>query len=70
MDKNLRQIFSRNLLMIMQERNLNRTQLASGIGCEISTISKWLTMRNEPTLTYIYKLTQFLNCTFEDLMQD
>ena len=70
MEKDLRKTFSRNLLMIMEERGLNQTQLAEGIGTSCSHVSKWIKMKSEPTLTYIYKITKFLNCTFEDLMQD
>lgn len=70
MENDIRHIFSRNLRMLMQEQNKDGKQLAKGLGCRPSTVSKWLNMKTEPTLTYIYKLTQFLNCTFEDLMQD
>ncbi len=56
--------------MIMDEREKNQTQLAEGIGTSCSHVSKWIKMKSEPTLSYIYKITKFLNCTFEDLMQD
>lgn len=62
--------FSSNLIGLMNERGVNRMQLARALQVSDSAVSKWILMQREPTLTNIYKITQYLKCTFEDLVQD
>lgn len=66
----LRENFSSNLDMILKEKGINRMELSRRLGCSTSTVSKWFKCKTEPTLSYILKITQVLNCTFEDLVQD
>ncbi len=66
----LREKFSSNLQMILQERSINRLELSRRLGCSSATVSKWFKCKTEPTMSYLFKITQVLNCTFEDLVQD
>jgi transcriptional regulator with XRE-family HTH domain len=66
----LKKNFSSNLMQMMDERGVNRSQLARALQVSDSAVSKWLLMKREPTLSNIYKIIQYLKCTFEDLVQD
>ncbi len=69
-DEQIKKNFSSNLLHMMGERGVNRVQLARALQVSDSAVTKWLLMQREPTLLNIQKITQFLNCTFEELIQD
>lgn len=68
--KTIREIFSSNLIMILEDQGINRNDFAKRLGCSCSTVSKWLTCKTEPTLSYIIKITRVLNCTLDDLVQE
>ncbi len=62
--------FSKNLKILMKERNLKQIQIAQAVGCSKGTVSKWLNAKIEPGLIYLAKLTKILECTFEELISD
>ena len=62
--------FSKNLKILMNERNLKQVQVAEALGCNKGTVSKWLNGKIEPGLVYIAKLLKILDCSFEELISD
>ncbi len=62
--------FSKNLKILMKERNLKQVQIAQAVGCNKGTVSKWLNAKIEPGLIYLAKLTKILDCTFEELISE
>lgn len=70
MEKNYKKIFSENLRALMKENKLTAREIAYAIGCDETTISKWLLMKSEPTLSNICKLCEFFKCKYEELLDE
>lgn len=61
--------FIQNLEKIMQEKNLNRSQLAKGMGVAPSTVNSWFNRSAENiTLKTLKKLATFLDCSIDSLV--
>lgn len=61
--------FIENLEKIMQEKNLNRSQLAKGMGVAPSTVNSWFNRSAENiTLKTLKKLATFLDCSIDSLV--
>lgn len=60
--------FARNLKIYLREKNLKQNAFAKLVGVSATCVSKWLLQQREPTLSNIYKITEVLNCSFEDLI--
>lgn len=58
-----------NLTELMQEKNINRSELAKHIGVSPSTINSWYNRSCENiSLQTLLKLTSFFNITMEELV--
>ena len=61
--------FIHNLEQKMIEKNLNRSQLARGMGVAPSTVNSWFNRSAENmTLKTLKKLAAFLECTIDELV--
>ena len=61
--------FKNNLKNLIEKSNLNNNQLSIKLGISRSTISKYLNGTREPSLETIEKLTEALNCSYDDLLK-
>jgi DNA-binding Xre family transcriptional regulator len=61
--------FLSNLEKKMNEKNLNKSQLAKGMGVAPSTVNSWFNRSAENiTLKTLKKLAAFLECTIDELV--
>ena len=61
--------FIKNLEKKMQEKNLNKSQLARGMGVAPSTVNSWFNRSAENiTLKTLRKLADFLDCSIDSLV--
>lgn len=61
--------FINNLEKKMQEKNLNKSQLARGMGVAPSTVNSWFNRSAENiTLKTLRKLADFLECSIDSLV--
>lgn len=61
--------FIKNLEKKMQEKNLNKSQLARGMGVAPSTVNSWFNRSAENiTLKTLKKLAEFLDCSIDSLV--
>lgn len=61
--------FIKNLEKKMQEKNLNKSQLARGMGVAPSTVNSWFHRSAENiTLRTLKKLAEFLDCSIDSLV--
>ena len=60
--------FAENLKLLMQETNVNQVMLANEIKISQSAISAWLLNKKEPSITSLWLLADFFNCTVDELI--
>lgn len=61
--------FLNNLEKKMNEKNLNKSQLAKGMGVAPSTVNSWFNRSAENiTLKTLKKLADFLDCSIDSLV--
>jgi len=61
--------FINNLEKKMREKNLNKSQLARGMGVAPSTVNSWFNRSAENiTLKTLRKLADFLECSIDSLV--
>lgn len=61
--------FIKNLEKKMQEKNLNKSQLARGMGVAPSTVNSWFNRSAENiTLKTLKKLAEYLDCSIDSLV--
>lgn len=60
--------FSENLKQLMKESKINQVQLSKEIGVAQSAISAWLLNKKEPSITSLWLLANFFNCTVDELI--
>ncbi len=70
MEKDYKKIFSENLRTLMKVNDVTGKEIAQAIGCAEGTISKWLLMKREPTLSNFCKLCEFFKCKYEELLDE
>lgn len=61
--------FKENLKKLIIKNDLNNNQLAIKIGVSRSLITHYLNGSKEPSLETIEKLTEALNCSYDDLLK-
>lgn len=59
---------SENLRQLMKEAGVNQVQLSNRIGVAQSAISAWLLNKKEPSITSLWLLADFFNCTVDELI--
>lgn len=57
-----------NIKQLMKSENLTQMQLASKIYVGQSTISEWLTGKNEPSIESLWKLADFFDVSVDFLI--
>lgn len=60
--------FSENLRQLMKENCVNQVQLSKEIGVAQSAISAWLLNKKEPSITSLWLLADYFNCTVDFLI--
>ena len=61
-------IFSENLRLLMKEYNVNQVKLADDIHISQSAVSAWLLNKKEPSITSLWLLADYFNCTVDELI--
>ena len=51
------------------EKHLNQKQFAKKLGVPQDTLSKWETGKITPSLKYLYRMEELLQCTLKDLFE-
>lgn len=57
------------LKVVLAEKNLSNKWLATELGKDQATISKWCTNTNQPGLEMLYKIANVLEVPVADLLQ-
>lgn len=60
--------FSENLRLLMKQSKINQVKLSSEIGVAQSAISAWLLNKKEPSITSLWLLANYFNCTIDELV--
>ncbi len=60
--------FSDNLRLLMKEYGVNQVKLANDINISQSAISAWLLNKKEPSITSLWLLADYFNCTVDELI--
>lgn len=60
-------MFDKVLRDLMNESNLNISQLATKTGIPRTTINNWLNQQRNPKIEYLQTLSKFFNCTIDYL---
>ena len=61
-------MFGESLKNIRLSKGLSQKELANILTVSFQTISHWESNYSEPDLTTLKRLTEVLNCSYEDLM--
>lgn len=60
--------FAENLKLLMKETNINQVKLAKEINISQSAISAWLLNKKEPSITSLWLLADYFNCSVDELI--
>jgi transcriptional regulator with XRE-family HTH domain len=60
--------FRQNLKSLRLERKMSQSQLASLIGVSQQCVSEWESGNNEPSLSSLWKLSDVLEITIDELV--
>lgn len=60
--------FSENLRLLMKEYKVNQVKLSKEIGVAQSAISAWLLNKKEPSITSLWLLADFFDCSVDALI--
>lgn len=60
--------FSDILKQLMKESSVNQVKLSKDIGVSQSAISAWLLNKKEPSITSLWLLADYFNCTVDELI--
>ncbi len=60
--------FSNNLKRLMYESSLNQVKLSKEIGIAQSAISAWLLDKKEPSITSLWLLADYFQCSVDELI--
>lgn len=61
--------FSENLHLLMKEYGVNQVKLAKDIKIPQRAISAWLSNKKEPSITSLWLLADYFNCTVDGLIE-
>lgn len=64
------EIFSKNLLSILERRGMNQTELAEKMGVSDAAVSYWLSGAKTPRMDKLVKLAKLLNVTIHTLTDE
>lgn len=60
--------FSKNLKQLMKDNNINQVILSSKIGVAQSAISAWLSEKKDPSMTSLWLLADYFDCSIDELV--
>jgi transcriptional regulator with XRE-family HTH domain len=60
--------FSKNLKQLMKEFDVNQVNLSNAISISQSAISSWLANKKEPSLSSLWMLADYFNCSIDELV--
>lgn len=58
----------KNLKQFMKDNHLTQLKLANDIQVAQSAISAWLSGKKEPSITSLWLLADYFNCTIDELV--
>ena len=64
-----RKNFAQNLRYYMNEKKIKQQMLAQEINVNQTTISSWLNLDSEPSVSKVLILAEFFSCSIEDLLK-
>ena len=60
--------FAKNLKQFMKDNHLTQLKLSQDIQIAQSAISAWLSGKKEPSITSLWLLADYFNCTIDELV--
>lgn len=60
--------FAENLRLLMKETNINQVKLAKEINISQSAVSAWLLNKKEPSITSLWLLADYFDCSVDELI--
>lgn len=60
--------FAQNLRQLMKEFSVNQVKLSHEIGVAQSAISAWLLNKKEPSITSLWLLADYFQCSIDELV--
>lgn len=60
--------FSENLRQLMKDYRINQVKLSREMGVSQSAISAWLSNKKEPSITSLWLLADYFDCSIDDLV--
>ncbi len=57
-----------NLRQMMSKKNVNQVALSKAIGVAQSAISAWLLGKKEPSITSLWLLADYFDCSIDELV--
>ncbi len=60
--------FDENLKRMMMEYSVNQVALSKEIGVAQSAISAWLNKKKEPSITSLWLLADYFDCSVDELI--
>jgi transcriptional regulator with XRE-family HTH domain len=60
--------FSNNLRQLMKENEVNQVKLSADINISQSAISAWLSDKKEPSISSLWLLADYFNCSVDELI--
>lgn len=64
----MKNLFSKNLKTLRLDKNLSQKKLATMIDVSQQCVSEWENGNNEPTLTSLWKLSDVLEISIDELV--
>lgn len=60
--------FADNLKLFMKQSKINQVRLSKETGIAQSAISNWLSGKKEPSITSLWLLADYFNCSVDELI--
>lgn len=70
MNKSTKQIFSRNLLSLMDKRNITQEDIAKIAGVSQQSVSNWVSAKLMPRMGSVEKLADYFHILKSDLLEE
>lgn len=65
-----REVFSNNLIRLMSEKQIERTQLCNDLNLKYSTVSDWITAKKYPRIDKIEIMAKYFGVEKSDLIEN
>lgn len=68
-NKIIKEVFSKKLKELREERNLSQNTIAQKLGCAVSTYANWEQGRREPSIYDIFNILYIYNIEANELFE-